>query len=83
MSDNVSKQISTDDLRRMDGQDGLVLQGCGGDPQEWVGEQAELFRSFLLIPFGRLDASSSIISTARSVLIDMITKFLSVYFSAY
>ena len=36
MSDNASKQITTDDLRKMEGQDGLVLQGCGGDPQEWV-----------------------------------------------
>ncbi len=32
----MTKQISTDDLRRMEGQEGLVLQGCGGDPQEWV-----------------------------------------------
>lgn len=31
------KQVTTDDLRRMDGRDGLVLQGCGGDLQEWVG----------------------------------------------
>ncbi len=30
------KQITTDDLRRMGDQEGLVLQGCGGDPQEWV-----------------------------------------------
>ena len=36
MSDNTAKQITTDDLRRMEGQEGLVLQGCGGDPQEWV-----------------------------------------------
>ena len=36
MSDNAVKQITADDLRRMDGQDGLILQGCGGDPQEWV-----------------------------------------------
>ena len=36
MSDNTAKQITTDDLRRMDGQEGLVLQGCGGDPREWV-----------------------------------------------
>lgn len=28
--------ISTDDLRRMDGQEGLILQGCGGNLQEWV-----------------------------------------------
>ena len=37
------KQITTDDLRRMDGQEGLVLQGCGGDPQEWVDGINELF----------------------------------------
>ena len=30
------KQITTDELRRMDGQEGLILQGCGGDLQEWV-----------------------------------------------
>ena len=30
------KQISTDDLRRMEGREGLVLQGCGGDLREWV-----------------------------------------------
>ena len=28
--------ISTEQLRRMGDQEGLVLQGCGGDPQEWV-----------------------------------------------
>ena len=28
--------IGTDDLRKMDGQEGLILQGCGGDLQEWV-----------------------------------------------
>ena len=36
MSDNAVKQIAADDLRRMGGQEGLVLQGCGGDPREWV-----------------------------------------------
>ncbi len=30
------KQITTDALRRMEGREGLVLQGCGGDLQEWV-----------------------------------------------
>ena len=28
--------ITTDDLRRMEGKDGLILQGCGGDLKEWV-----------------------------------------------
>ena len=28
--------VTTDDLRRMNGKEGLVLQGCGGDPREWL-----------------------------------------------
>ena len=28
--------ITIDDLRRMNGKEGLILQGCGGDPQEWL-----------------------------------------------
>ena len=43
MSDNASKQITTDDLREMEGQEGLVLQGCGGPAQEWVDGINELF----------------------------------------
>ena len=30
------KDIKADDLRRMSGKEGLILQGCGGDPQEWI-----------------------------------------------
>lgn len=30
------KHISTNDLRRMRNSEGLILQGCGGDLQEWV-----------------------------------------------
>lgn len=30
------KEISVDELRRMDGQEGLILQGCGGPAQEWL-----------------------------------------------
>lgn len=40
MSDNRRSQeiteISTDDLRKMADQEGLIIQGCGGDLQEWV-----------------------------------------------
>ena len=28
--------VTVDDLRRMNGKEGLVLQGCGDDPQEWL-----------------------------------------------
>ncbi len=30
------KEITIQELRQMKGQEGLVLQGCGGDPQEWL-----------------------------------------------
>jgi len=30
------KHITTDDLRRMEGQEGIIFQGCGGAPHEWV-----------------------------------------------
>ena len=36
MSDNTVRQITTDDLRRMEDQEGLVLLGCFEDPQEWI-----------------------------------------------
>ena len=29
------KNITADEVRRMAGDDGLILQGCGGDPKEW------------------------------------------------
>ena len=30
------KTVTADELRRMNGKEGLVLQGCGGDPREWL-----------------------------------------------
>lgn len=30
------QRITTDDVRRMDGQEGLILQGCGGSLRQWV-----------------------------------------------
>ena len=30
------KEITIDELRRMKGKEGLILQGCGGDLQEWL-----------------------------------------------
>lgn len=30
------KQITTDELRKMDDSEGLIIQGCGGDLQEWI-----------------------------------------------
>ena len=36
------KNITTDDLRRMKNSDGLIIQGCGGDLQEWLDGVNEL-----------------------------------------
>ena len=30
------KQINAEELRKMSGKEGLILQGCGGEPQEWL-----------------------------------------------
>lgn len=37
------KKITTEDLCRMNDSDGLVLQGCGGDLQEWLDGINSLF----------------------------------------
>ena len=37
------ENITADDLRRMNGKEGLVLQGCGGDPREWLDGINKLF----------------------------------------
>lgn len=30
------KKIDKNELRGYEGKEGLILQGCGGNPQEWV-----------------------------------------------
>ena len=50
------KQINADDLRRMEDQEGLILQGCGGDPQEWVdGINRELTEAGILLGGSKLE----------------------------
>ena len=36
MSDNAIRRIQVGALRKMSDREGLILQGCGGDPQEWL-----------------------------------------------
>ena len=38
-------RISINELKKMTGQEGLILQGCGGDPQEWIDSINELLTS--------------------------------------
>lgn len=35
--------LTTDDLRKMSDKEGLILQGCGGDLQEWVDGINDMF----------------------------------------
>lgn len=52
-------RITTDDLRRMEGQEGLILQGCGGDMQEWLdGINDLLTREGILLNGSRFEAVS-------------------------
>ena len=37
------KNITPDDLRQMQDQEALILQGCGGEPQEWLDGINDLF----------------------------------------
>jgi len=36
MSETTIRHITADDVKRMTDIEGLILQGCGGDPAEWV-----------------------------------------------
>lgn len=58
MSDSIAK-ITTEDLRTMDGQEGLVLQGCGGDLQEWLdGINEMLTKAEILLEGSRFERAS-------------------------
>lgn len=39
------REKATEDLRHMTDEEGLILQGCGGDLQEWVDGINELLMS--------------------------------------
>ena len=53
-------QLTTDDLRHMEDREGLVLQGCGGDLQEWVdGINEMLTEAGILLGGSRFENVSS------------------------
>ena len=53
-------KISAEDLREMREQEGLILQGCGGDPREWVdGINEMLTESGILLDGSRFENISS------------------------
>lgn len=53
------KKIEIEDLRKMNGKEGLILQGCGGDLQEWLdGINEELTRANILLDGTKFKAES-------------------------
>lgn len=44
--------ITTEDIRRMEDQEGLILMGCGGDPQEWLDGINNLFAEIGILQNG-------------------------------
>lgn len=58
MSDSITK-ITTEDLCAMGSQEGLVLQGCGGDLQEWLdGINGMLAEAGILLDGSRFERAS-------------------------
>lgn len=47
------KKITAEDLRRMDGKEGLILQGCGGELQEWLDGINDMFTEEKLLLNGQ------------------------------
>lgn len=53
------KKINAEDLRRMKGKEGLILQGCGGELQEWVdGINSELTKANILLDGAKFKAEN-------------------------
>ena len=54
------KEITTDELRRMNNKEGLILQGCGGDLQEWLdGVNEILTKEGILLNGSRFETAYS------------------------
>ena len=59
MSDNAIRQITADDLRTMNNQEGLILQGCGGDLREWLdGTNGQLAEAGILLDGNKFEMVS-------------------------
>ena len=53
------RELSIEQLRQMNEEDGLILQGCGGDPQEWVDGINDLFtKENILLSGSRFQADN-------------------------
>lgn len=67
------REKTTEDLRHMTDEEGLILQGCGGDLQEWVDGINELLTQEGILLNGsssktRLHSSTTVSQTCCSLL---------------
>lgn len=54
------QEIKAEDLRRMKDSEGLILQGCGGNPQEWLDGINEMLRTAGILRNGSKFESCSV-----------------------
>ena len=66
------KIVTIDELRQMNDQEGLILQGCGGDLQEWVDGINELFAQAGILQAGSAWKAEAV----RSIQYDGLTNLL-------
>ena len=72
--------VTTEDLRRMWNQEGLVIQGCGGDLNEWVDGINELLEQTGILPFEGVDADIGKLALWR---LDTVAEFGGTWLSDY
>ena len=61
-------EIKAEQLRRPDTPEGLILQGCGGDLQEWVtGINDMLTEENILLDGSRLDRKSTRLNSSHEI----------------
>ena len=54
--------IKKEDLRKMKEQEGLILQGCGGEPKEWLDGVNDLFTQEKILQNGSKFENCSVFS---------------------
>ena len=69
------KTITTEDLRRMNGTEGLILQGCGGDLQEWVDGLNEMLTEEKILLDGSRFQSEDVLSFEHDGLTNLLFLF--------
>ena len=71
-----AKRINIKDLLDYEGKEGLILQGCGGDPQEWIdGINDLLTKQEILLDGTKFNADDCAVFSNLSTLGDLFADF--------